>query len=89
MALGATRGQIARLFIRRGMMPTAAGLIGGIVLALAASRLVRSELYGVRVHDPLLYAASTLALGCVATAACWIPVRRAMKVDPMVALRHE
>ena len=89
MALGATRGQIARLFVRRGMLPAVAGLIGGLVLALAASRLLQGELYGVRVHDPLLYAASVLALLAVALLACWIPARRAMRVDPMVALRHE
>jgi len=89
MALGATRGQIARLFIRRGMIPTAGGLIGGIVLSLVASRLLRGELYGVRVHDPFLYGSAALALLFPALLACWIPARRAMKIDPMVALRYE
>ena len=89
MALGATRGEIARLFVRRAMGPAAVGLVAGIWLSLAASRLLRSQLYGVRPDDPLLYCASVVALLAPVLLAALLPALRAARMDPMQALRTE
>ncbi|HEV2280008.1 MAG TPA: ABC transporter permease [Acidobacteriaceae bacterium] len=89
MALGATRSQIAQLFVRRAMLPAAVGLLAGLFLSLAASRLLRSQLYGVQPHDPRLYAASVLALLLPVLLATLRPALRAAKTDPMKALRTE
>ena len=89
MALGATRGEIARLFVRRAMIPAVVGLIAGIGLSLAASRLLRSQLYGVRPDDPRLYAASVVALLLPVLLATLRPALRAANTDPMKALRTE
>jgi putative ABC transport system permease protein len=89
MALGATSGHIVRLFVRRAMVPTVSGLAGGIVLALAASRLLRGQLYGVRPSDPLLYLASAVALLIPVLLATLVPALRAAKIDPMKSLRME
>lgn len=89
MALGATRNQIARLFIRRAMLPATAGLLAGTGLAAAASRLLRSQLYGVQVSDPRLYVAAVLALLIPVLLATLAPALRAAKMDPMKALRTE
>jgi len=89
MALGATRGEIARLFVRRAMGPAAVGLVAGIGLSLAASRLLRSQLYGVRPDDPLLYCASVVALLAPVLLAALLPALRAARMDPMQALRTE
>ena len=89
MALGSTGGQIVWLFVRRAMVPAVAGLLGGIVFALAASRLLRSQLYGVKPNDPLLYVASALALLIPVLLATLVPALRAAKIDPIKALRTE
>jgi putative ABC transport system permease protein len=89
MALGATGGQIVWLFVRRAMVPALAGLLGGTLLALAASRLLRSQLYGVQPNDPLLYLASALALLIPVLLATLVPSLRAAKIDPIKALRTE
>jgi putative ABC transport system permease protein len=89
MALGATRGQIVGLFVRRTLVPTAAGLFCGIVLAVVGTRLLRSELYEVRPNGPSLYLASTLALLIPVLVAILEPALRAARIDPIVALRHE
>jgi putative ABC transport system permease protein len=89
MALGAQRtnvlGQIAKL----GLKLTTIGVVVGIGLAVALTRLIARFLYGVTPTDPGTYAEVTMALVGVALLACYIPARRATKVDPMVALRHE
>jgi putative ABC transport system permease protein len=89
MALGATRGQIARLFVRRAMLPASAGLLAGIILSLATAQLLRSQLYGVQPNNPLLYAGSALALLVPVLMATLVPALRAAKMDPMEALRVE
>ena len=89
MALGASRSHIARLFVWRAMGPAAVGLVAGIGLALAASRLLRSQLYGVRPDDPLLYCASVVALLVPVLLATLRPALRAARTDPMQALRTE
>jgi putative ABC transport system permease protein len=70
-------------------MFVAAGLTVGLAGALAVTRLLTAQLYGVSARDPWTFAAVPLVLVIVAMAACWIPARRAMQVDPLVALRNE
>lgn len=89
MALGADQKNIFRLVITRSMQFIFAGLALGIASSLVATRLIGSLLYGVTANDPATFAAITILLALVAFAACWIPVRRAMRVDPMIALRYE
>jgi putative ABC transport system permease protein len=89
MALGASRGHVLALMLGMGGRLVAIGLILGIAISVAASRLVRSQLVGVSAADPLAYAAVTVLLGAVALAACYLPARRAAAVAPIVALREE
>jgi len=77
------------LMLRQHVMPALAGIGVGLVGAFALSRFLSSLLYGIGAVDPLTYAAVTLALIAVAVAACWIPASRAMRVDPLVALRAD
>jgi putative ABC transport system permease protein len=89
MALGATRGDITRLFVRRVMVPAAIGLATGTVVSLAANRLLRSQLYGVQPDDLRLYLASLLVLLTPLLVAILRPAIRAGKTEPMEALRAE
>jgi putative ABC transport system permease protein len=89
MALGATRRRVVGLMLAMGGRLVVAGFAIGTVLSLLATRLLRSQLFGVEPADPWSYAAVTLALGLVTLAACWLPARRAAGVDPMVALRQD
>ena len=89
MALGAQRGDVLRLVLQQGMKPVAFGSIAGLVGSLAASRLVANQLYGVSSSDPLTLTAIMALLLVTALMACWLPARRAARVDPMVALRYE
>ena len=89
MALGAQRMDVLKLIVGGGMALIAGGIIIGLVTSVALTRLLNSLLFGVSATDPLTFAAITLALAAVALFACYIPARRAMKVDPLVALRYE
>ena len=89
MALGARPGNVLRLIVRQGIGLSAVGTILGLLGALGATRYIASLLYGVRPYDPATFAAVALLLVLVAFTACLIPARRAMRVDPMVALRYE
>jgi putative ABC transport system permease protein len=75
--------------MREGLRLAAAGSIAGVIAALAASRLLASQLYGIRPHDPISYLATVALLAVAAVIACWIPARRATAVSPMDALRTE
>jgi putative ABC transport system permease protein len=89
MALGAERAEIVRLIVGEGMRVAAAGAAVGLIGAFAVTRLMRSLLYGVRPTDPATFTAVALFLAAVALGASWIPARRATRVDPLTALRHE
>ena len=89
MALGATRGNVLRMVLRAGGMLAAFGVAIGLAAALGLTRLLEGMLYGVKSTDPLTYAAVALLLVAVSLAACWLPGRRAVRVDPMAALRYE
>jgi len=89
MALGAGRGDVMGLVLREGMVLVAIGLLVGIPLALAATRLLNSFLFGLKSTDPLSLIAVVLLLGMVAAIAGFIPARRASRINPMVALRYE
>jgi putative ABC transport system permease protein len=77
------------LVLREGLVPVAAGLIAGIAVALGLMRLLKSLLYEVSATDPLIFGAVSIGLIAVSLAAMFIPTRRATRVDPLDALRHE
>ena len=89
MALGAEKGRIFLLVLRQGFRLAVVGLTIGILLSLLLTRFLRTQLYGVSATDPLTFATVAAALAAVALAACYIPARRATKIEPTVALRCE
>jgi len=89
MALGAQRSDVFGLVVKFGARLAIAGIAIGLIVSFALTRLMRSQLFGVSNLDPATFAAVTVLLCCVAVAACYIPARRAMRVDPIVALRYE
>jgi len=89
MALGAQRRDILNLILSHGAKMTTVGALVGIAASLVLTRLMASQLFGVSSYDPVTFASVALLLMLVGLAACWIPARRAMRVDPMVALRYE
>ena len=89
MALGAQRSVVLRLMLSEGMKMALVGVAIGVALALGLTRLLASQLYGVSVTDPITFTGVAIILVGVALCACYIPARRAMRVDPMVALRYE
>ncbi|HXY32355.1 MAG TPA: ABC transporter permease [Gemmatimonadaceae bacterium] len=89
MALGAQRATVVRLVLRRGLTIVAIALATGLIGSFAAARLLRNQLFGVTATDPVTYVAVPLLLVGVALLACYLPARRAAKVDPVIALRSE
>jgi predicted permease len=89
MALGARRGGILRMILREALVLAGIGLVVGLPSAWAATRFIRSMLYGLKATDPVTIVAATLMTAAVAVVAGYVPARRATKVDPMVALRFE
>jgi ABC-type antimicrobial peptide transport system permease subunit len=89
MALGAQRWNVLILVLREGMLLTATGVGVGLAVALALTRVLRHQLFEVTPTDPATYISTALLLGMVAFLACYVPARRAARIDPMVALRCE
>jgi putative ABC transport system permease protein len=89
VALGALQGQVIGLFVGEGMRLTAVGIGIGIALSAAVAKVLSSAFFGITAGDAITFAAVALLLSGVALTACWIPARRAAKVDPMRALRYE
>jgi putative ABC transport system permease protein len=89
MALGAQPGDVTRLVLKEGMIPVGIGISLGLGAGLALAQLVASLLYGVSATDPTTFVSVTLLLAAVAFLACYVPARRATKVDPLATLRCE
>jgi putative ABC transport system permease protein len=89
MALGGRRLDVLGLVVGQGMKMAMIGALAGMLASLALTRLMKGLLYGVSASDPFTFIAVALLLVTVALVACWIPARRATKVDPMIALRCE
>jgi putative ABC transport system permease protein len=89
MALGAAQGEVLSLIVREGMKLLLVGIAAGTIAALLLARLMAGLLYGVTASDPITFASVAVFLALVALLACWVPARRAAKVDPIVALHYE
>jgi ABC-type antimicrobial peptide transport system permease subunit len=89
MALGAQRGEVRRLVLRQGFWLAGLGVCIGLPVALGATRLLKSLLFGINPADPVTFLVVPALLLGVACLACWLPARRAANVDPMIALRSE
>jgi putative ABC transport system permease protein len=89
IALGAQQANILRMVLKRGCRPVVAGIVVGVLVSLELTRFIASQIWGISATDPATFVSVALLLLLVALAACYIPARRAMRVDPMVALRHE
>jgi putative ABC transport system permease protein len=89
MAVGAQSRHVLSMVVRHGVMLALIGAVVGCVASFGVSRLLQSQLYGVHAGDPATLIAVALILLLVSLVACWLPARRATKVDPLVALRYE
>jgi len=89
LALGGDRGHVVRMVLRLGMQMVAVGLVIGVALSFATNRLLRSELWGTTPNDPTTFVVAILVTVAIGAIACLVPARRAVRVEPMAALRHE
>ena len=89
MALGAQLSEVQKLILKQGMFLAAIGSLCGLVIALGGARMMKTLLYGVSTSDPVTFTCVALLLLSIALLACWIPARRASRVEPMIALRAE
>jgi putative ABC transport system permease protein len=89
MALGAQQGNILRMLLLRGLRLVGAGVVVGVLAGLGLTRFIASQIWGISATDPVTFVGVAILLTIVALAACYVPARRATKVDPMVALRYE
>jgi ABC-type antimicrobial peptide transport system permease subunit len=89
LALGATHRSILAMIFREGSLLLGLGTAAGILIALTMAKLVANQMYGVSERDPFTFAFVSLLLGMISLLACWIAARRALKVDPVVALRSD
>jgi ABC-type antimicrobial peptide transport system permease subunit len=89
MALGARAGRVQPMILRIGSLLASVGVAAGLAAGVAMSRLIATMLYGLKSYDPLTFTGASLLLLVVALSASWIPARRAARIDPLKALRHE
>jgi putative ABC transport system permease protein len=89
MALGAQRGDVMKLILGSGMAMVFGGVIAGLILSFVLTREIENLLYGIGAFDVPAFAATSALLILIALVACYLPARRAMRVDPMIALRYE
>ena len=89
MALGARPADVLRMILAEGLKLVAVGVALGVAAALMLTRLLEGMVYGVSIRDPLIFLLVNLLMVAVSLAACYVPSRRAMRVDPLVALRYE
>jgi putative ABC transport system permease protein len=89
MAMGAKQSDVMKMVLKKGLRVTLVGVAIGLLASIGLTRLVRSQLYQVSPTDPVVYVAVSLLLVAVSLLACYVPARRASRVDPMTALRHE
>jgi predicted permease len=89
MALGAKSDQVVGMILKQGMLPVIVGLVAGLAGAWFAARLLATQLFGITVHDPITIGIVTVMLALAGLASCWIPARRAARIDPLRALRFE
>ena len=89
MTLGASPGKVRGMVVRQGMLLACIGVVIGVAGGLAITRVMRSLLFGVKPWDPLMFAVTAILLALVALLACYVPARRASRVDPLIALRYE
>jgi putative ABC transport system permease protein len=89
MALGAQRDNILRMVLSKGLKLVIAGILMGVATSLGVTRLLSSEIWGVSATDPWTFSAVVAVVIAVGAAACLLPARRAMRVDPLIALRYE
>ena len=89
IALDAQLSDVQKLILKQGMFLAAIGSICGLIIAFGGARMMKSMLYGVSTSDPITFTCVALLLFGIALLACWIPARRASRVEPMIALRAE
>jgi len=89
MAMGAASSSVLKMVLRDGLRLLAMGILAGMLCSLALARIITSQLWGVSPYDPLTIGAVAGLLLLIGLAACWMPARRATRVDPMAALRYE
>jgi len=89
MALGGESGHVIRMIVRFGLQLVAAGLLIGLAISTTTNRLLTTQLWNISPNDPLTFTVVILVIAIIGVLACWIPARRAVRVEPMIALRHE